>query len=64
MLHYIQNKSTFFMLITFTLLFGTVGFLYCKSKNEIPPSRDDHLENIMEKKEVDDLYKDLEDLFI
>ena len=51
------------MLIPFTLLFGALGFLYYKSKGEVNlidnniTSHDDQSEN-------DDLYKDLEDLFI
>ena len=53
------------MIIPFTLLFGAIGYLYYKSKDEVslvevenpdsPPSN---------KKDQDDLYKDLEDLFI
>ena len=45
------------MIIPFTLLFGALGYLYYKSKDEVSL---DHSEQLKE----DDLYKDLEDLFI
>ena len=46
------------MILPTTLLLGALGYLFYTSKKEISL---DHLENI---KENDDLYKDLEDLFI
>ena len=48
------------MILPTTLLFGALGYLFYTSKKEL--SLDDvPLEN---SKENDDLYKDLEDLFI
>ena len=49
------------MILPTTLLLGALGYLFYTSKKEL--SLDDHdlKEN---KKENDDLYKDLEDLFI
>ncbi len=45
------------MIIPFTILFGVVGYLYYKSKDEVSLVESDQ---IIE----DDLYKDIEDLFI
>ena len=47
------------MILPTTLLFGALGYLFYTSKKELSP---DHLDP--NKKENDDLYKDLEDLFI
>ena len=52
------------MIIPFTLLFGAVGYLYYKSKDEVTLIESDKLNPTNEKIEEDDLYKDLEDLFI
>ena len=51
------------MIIPFTLLFGALGFLYYKSKDELSINEDDVLDTRRDQIE-DDLYKDLEDLFI
>ncbi len=48
------------MILPTTLLLGALGYLFYTSKKELL-DRHDHLENL---KENDDLYKDLEDLFI
>ena len=47
------------MILPTTLLLGALGYLFYTSKKELSL---DHLEN--KEKESDDLYKDLEDLFI
>ena len=52
------------MIIPFTLLFGALGYLYYKSKKEVVLLETDSLESTNEQVEDDDLYKDLEDLFI
>ena len=49
------------MILPTTLLFGTLGYLIYTSKKELSLNDDAPLENL---KENDDLYKDLEDLFI
>ena len=49
------------MILATTLLLGFLGYLFCTSKRELSPEHHDLIEN---KKENDDLYKDLEDLFI
>ena len=49
------------MIFPTTLLLGAIGYLFYTSKKELSLDNHDHLEN---KKENDDLYKDLEDLFI
>ena len=49
------------MILPTTLLFGALGYLFYTSKKELSLDVDDPLENA---KENDDLYKDLEDLFI
>tara|TARA_A100001388_G_C28388970_1_gene320535 strand:- start:304 stop:441 length:138 start_codon:yes stop_codon:yes gene_type:complete len=45
-------------------MFGIVGILFHKSKNQVSFFKDDQLETGNTKKEIDDLYKELEDLFI
>ena len=49
------------MILPTTLLLGALGYLFYTSKRELSPEHHDVIEN---KKENDDLYKDLEDLFI
>ena len=44
-----------------TLLLGALGYLFYTSKKELSLDHHDPIEN---QKENDDLYKDLEDLFI
>ena len=49
------------MILPTTLLLGALGYLFYTSKKEISLDHNDHLEK---QKENDDLYKDLEDLFV
>ena len=49
------------MILPTTLLLGALGFLFYTSKKELSLDHDDPAEP---QKENDDLYKDLEDLFI
>ena len=49
------------MILPTTLLLGALGYLFYTSKKELSIDYDSPLEN---SKENDDLYKDLEDLFI
>ena len=49
------------MILPTTLLLGTLGYLFYTSKKELSL---DHHDNIKNEKDNDDLYKDLEDLFI
>ena len=49
------------MILPATLLLGALGYLFYTSKKELSLDHQDHQEN---QKENDDLYKDLEDLFI
>ena len=49
------------MILPTTLLLGALGYLFYTSKSELSL---DHHDNIVYQKENDDLYKDLEDLFI
>ena len=49
------------MILPTTLLLGALGYLFYTSKSELSLDRPDLMEN---QKENDDLYKDLEDLFI
>ena len=49
------------MILPTTLLLGTLGYLFYTSKKELSVDNHDLVEN---QKENDDLYKDLEDLFI
>ena len=50
------------MILPTTLLLGVLGYLFYTSKREL--SLDHHHDLIENQKENDDLYKDLEDLFI
>tara|TARA_A100000164_G_C21747655_1_gene695437 strand:- start:178 stop:336 length:159 start_codon:yes stop_codon:yes gene_type:complete len=52
------------MILPFTLLFGALGFLYYKSKEEVHLLGEDNIDSETDQLEEDDLYKDLEDLFI
>ena len=52
------------MVIPFTILFGALGYFCYKSKEKMTFVEDDKLDITNEKFEEDDLYKDLEDLFI
>ena len=49
------------MILPTTLLLGALGYLFYTSKKELSL---EHQDPIKSKKENDDLYKDLEDLFI
>ena len=49
------------MILPTTLLLGLLGYLFYTSKNELSL---DHIDLTENQKENDDLYKDLEDLFI
>ena len=49
------------MIFPTTFLLGALGYLFYTSKKELSL---DNLEPIENQKENDDLYKDLEDLFI
>ena len=49
------------MILPTTLLLGALGYLFYTSKRELSLENQDFIEN---QKENDDLYKDLEDLFI
>ena len=49
------------MILPTTLLFGALGYLFYTSKTELSIDHHDPIEN---PKDNDDLYKDLEDLFI
>ena len=49
------------MILPTTLLLGALGYLFYTSKKELSI---DHHDNLEKEKENDDLYKDLEDLFI
>ena len=51
------------MIIPFTLFFGAIGYLYYKSKDEVSIDLE-KLDSSSNQTEQDDLYKDLEDLFI
>ena len=49
------------MILPTSLLLGALGYIFYSSKREISLDHHDLMEN---QKENDDLYKDLEDLFI
>ena len=49
------------MILPTSLLLGALGYLFYTSKSELSLDHHDLMEN---QKENDDLYKDLEDLFI
>ena len=52
------------MIIPFTLLFGAIGYLYYKSKEEVALVEVEKLDSPSIQLDQDDLYEDLEDLFI
>ena len=52
------------MVIPVTILLGAVGYLYYKSKDEVSLIEVDQFNSPKEKIEDDDLYTNLEDLFI
>ena len=52
------------MIIPFTILLGTVGYLYYKSKEDISLVDGVKLDSQKDRIDEDDLYRDLEDLFI
>ena len=52
------------MIIPFTLMFGVAGYYFYKSKKEVSLIEVDKLERSKKQHEEDDLYEDLEDLFI
>ncbi len=52
------------MIISLTLLFGAMGYLYYNSKEEVSLFEIKKLDSPSDQKDQDDLYKDLEDLFI
>ena len=52
------------MIIPFTLLFGAIGYLYYKSKDEVSLVNVEKLDSSRDQLDKDDQYKDLEDLFI
>ena len=52
------------MIIPFTLLFGAFGYLYYKSKDEVSFVELEKSDSPSDQIDQDDLYKDLEDLFI
>ena len=49
------------MILPTTLLLGVLGYLFYNSKKELSLDHNDPIEN---QKDNDDLYKNLEDLFI
>ena len=52
------------MIIPFTLLFGALGYLFYKSKDEVSLVEVEILDSSNDQLDQDDLYEDLEDLFI
>ncbi len=52
------------MIIPLTLLFGAIGYLYYNSKDEVSLVDEEKLDSPGNQLDQDDLYKDLEDLFI
>ena len=52
------------MIIPFTLLFGAIGYIYYKSKEEVSLVEVEKIDSSSNQLDQDDLYKDLEDLFI
>ena len=52
------------MIVPITLLFGAIGYLYYKSKDEVSLVEVEKIDSPGNQLDQDDLYKDLEDLFI
>ena len=52
------------MIIPFTLLFGAIGYFYYKSKDDVSLVEVEKGDSQRDQIDHDDLYKDLEDLFI
>ena len=52
------------MIIPITLLFGAIGYLYYKSKDEVSLVEVEKQDSPSNQLDQDDLYKDLEDLFL
>ena len=52
------------MIIPITILFGAIGYLYYKSKDEVTLIEVEKPDSPGNQLDQDDLYKDLEDLFI
>ena len=52
------------MIIPFTLLLGALGYFFYKSKDEVTLIEREPTIDSKSKSKNDDLYKDLEDLFI
>ena len=52
------------MIIPFIILFGAVGYFYYNSKEEVTLIEGNQLDKTNEKIEDDDLFNNLEDLFI
>ena len=52
------------MIIPLTLLFGAIGYLYYNSKDEVSLVEVEKQDPPSNQLDQDDLYKDLEDLFI
>ena len=52
------------MIIPITLLLGAVGYVYYKSKEEVSLIEDTQFNTPNKEIKDDDLYRDLEDLFI
>ena len=52
------------MVIPFTLILGALGYLYYKSKDELTLVEKENSDQTSDQIKDDDLYKDLEDLFI
>ena len=52
------------MIVPFTLLLGAVGYFYYKSKEEVSLIEDYQLDKHNKQMDYEELYRDLEDLFI
>ncbi len=52
------------MIISITLLFGAIGYLFYKSKDEVALVEVEKLDNSSDQIDQNDLYNDLDDLFI